>query len=179
MAGLQPACTPAPMANSGFSLIELVVTISIMFIMVGIVSLNFRTWQVKNKVEAQTREILVDLNEARTNSFTQKRPYGIVFQPNSYVIKSYSSSTAAAAPLTSGTTLVTKGLKYGLTKAGSSIVDTPVVFDTNGITFNWFTIFVNPYNPDPTKESAAVNCLVISAARVNMGKINGTTCEFK
>lgn len=161
---------------SGFSLIELLITMAVMGIVLGIATLNFREWQVKNNMEAQTREILVDLNEARTNAFTQKRPHSIVFQPNSYVMKSY---TTAAEALTDGTTVKTKNLKYGLTMAGASIADTLVVFDTTGITFNGFTIFVNPYNADPAQEPVAVNCIVISTARVNMGKINGTACEFK
>ena len=160
--------------NTGFSLIELVVAIAIMGILLTIATLNFRGWQVKNKIEAQTREMLVDLNSARTNAFTQKNYFGIVFQPNSYVMKSYSSAADASAPLTGGTAVMTKNLNYGLTKAGASIVDTPVVFDTSGTTFNWFTIFVNPVDTD-----SAVNCITISTARVNMGKVNGTACEFK
>ena len=169
--------------SSGFSLIELIVTMAIMSIILGIATLNFRSWVVKNNKEAQIREIFVDLNEARTNAFTQKRPYWIVFQPNSYVMKSYTSATAPvptnATAVTSGTTIKTKNLTYGLTNAGASIVNTPVIFDTTGITFNWFTIFVNPYNTDPSKEPATANCIVISTARINMGKINGTACEFK
>jgi type IV fimbrial biogenesis protein FimT len=168
--------TPKISAISGFSLIELIIVIAIMGIVMSIATLNFQSWQAKNRVEAQTREILADLNEARTNAFTQKKQYGIVFQPNSYVIKSYSTASAAASPLTSGTIVTTKNLKCGLTKAGDSIIDTPVVFDTTGITFNWFTIFVSQNSAD---HSAAVNCIVISTARVNMGKINGTACEFK
>ncbi len=167
---------PGIIAISGFSLIELIIVIAIMGIAMAIATLNFHSWQVKNRVEGQTREIFADLNEARTNSFTQKKQHGIVFQPNSYVIMSYSSASAAAAPLTAGNTLATKNMKYGLTKSGASIVDTPVVFETTGITFNWFTIFVNQSGTD---QSAAVNCIVISTARVNMGKINGTACEFR
>jgi type IV fimbrial biogenesis protein FimT len=174
--GAFSANAPGRSATAGFSLIELVIVIAIMGIVMTIATLNFNSWQVKNRVEGQTREILADLNEARTNSFTQKKQYGIVFQPNSYVINSYSSASAAASPLTAGSMITSKTLKYGLTKAGASIVDTPVVFETSGITFDWFTIFVNQ---GTTNQTAAVNCIVISTARVNMGKINGTACEFK
>lgn len=167
---------PGKMAISGFTLIEVIIVIAIMGIVMSIATLNFRSWQVKNRVEGQTRELLADLNEARTNAYTQKKQYGIVFQPNSYVIKSYSTAALAASPLTSGTTVTTKNLKYGLTKKGASIVDTPVVFETSGITYNKFTIFVNQGSTDL---SPAVNCIVISTTRVNIGKINGTACEFK
>lgn len=173
----------SPEANAGFSLIELLVTITIMLILLGVVTMNFHEWQVKSKLEAQTRAILVDLNQARANAFTQKKTYGIIFQASSYQMRSYSTATAAAAiaaPFSNGTTVMRKDLNYTLTtEAGVSLVDIPIVFDTNGFTNNVYTIFVNPYNSDPDKEFASVNCLVISKTRVNLGKINGTECEFK
>jgi len=171
--------------RSGFTLIEMIITITIMGIVMGIAALNFNTWQTKNKIESQVREIFVDLNEARTNAFTQKKYYSIMFQPNSYVMKSYSTSqpTIYNIGTTTGTVVATKNLKYALstrTDSGTtitSIVDTPVIFDASGITFNWFTVTIDPSISG--MGSASVNCLVISTARANMGKMNGTKCEFK
>ena len=173
------------MCRSGFTLIEMIITITIMGIVMGVATLNFNAWQAKHKMESQMREIFIDLNEARTNAFTQKKYYSIVFQPNSYVMKSYSTSqpTIYNIGTTTGTVVATKNLKYALstrTDSGTtitSIVDTPVIFDTSGITFNWFTVTLDPSITD--MGSASVNCLVISTARVNLGKMNGTTCEFK
>lgn len=179
-AGGPPGGAPADRNRSGFSLLELLIAIAVMGILATIATFNFNSWQVKSKMEAQVRELQVDLNEARINAFTQKRPFGIVFQTNSYTIKSYSSLTEAASPVDNGTTVVTKNVLFALTKRSGtstsivSIADTPVVFDTSGTTFNWFTILV-----DPSKTDAAVNCIVISTTRTNMGKLNGTTCEFK
>lgn len=156
---------------AGLSLIELMVTIAIIGIALGMATLSFHSWQVKNKIESQTRELFTDLSETRTNAFTQKRVYGIVFQPTSYVLKSYSSESEAAS---SGTVVLTKSLKYGLTNAGADITDTAVVFDTSGFTNNVNTIFVGP-----ATEPAALNCLKISKSRENMGKINGSKCVFQ
>ncbi len=161
----------------GFSLVELIIAIALMAILISAATMSFSTWQAKAKVDEQTRTILSDLNDARTRAFTQKRVSGIVFNPSSYVLKTYTSETeysTATNAATKGTTVYTKTLRYGLTKAGASIANTPVIFDTSGFTNDWFTIFV-----DPTYSSASVNCIVISAARVNMGKLNGTACEFK
>jgi prepilin-type N-terminal cleavage/methylation domain-containing protein len=165
-------------ACSGFTLIELIITIAVMGIVMATATFNFRAWQEKNWMEAQTREILTDLNDARTSAFTQKMYYGIIFEPNSYVMKSYSGATVptTATASSSGTTVKSKSLKYGITKSGTSFASTPVLFDTTGMTYEWFTIFVTT---DPGKEAASVNCITISTARVNMGKINGTACEFK
>ena len=169
--------------QTGFSLIELVVTIAIMGTVMAIATLSFNSWQTKNKIESQTREIFTDLADARTRAFTQKRVHGIVFQPSSYVMKSYSSeveykySTDAA---TKGVQIWSKSLKYGITKTNTATAFTnansSILFDTTGFTTTYFTVVVNPVTVSPS-----LNCLVIHAARVNMGKWNETTstCEIK
>lgn len=171
-------CINIKSENSGFTLIELMIAIAIMAIVMATATLNFQAWQTKNNMEAQLREIFVDLNEARINAFTQKTNYRITFQPNSYVMKNYSSENE---PISFGRTIVNKTLKYGLTsknESGSSltvdITDRFVEFDSSGITSNLFTVIVNPLSVDLT-----LNCLVIYKTRVNMGKINGTACEFR
>jgi len=168
-------------ANSGFSLIELMVVVAIIGIVLGISTLNFHSWQVKSKIEAQTREMYTDITEARTNAFTQKKAFGIVFQPTSYVMKSYSSEVEysnSTNAVDNGIVVASKSLKYSLTTStGGDISNTPILFDTTGFTTGWvsvLTVFVNPVT-----EPAALNCLVIYKSRANMGKINGTTCEFR
>lgn len=101
-----------------------------------------------------------------------------MFQPTSYVMKTYSSEVeykTNAAAVANGKVVASKSLKYNLTtKTGADITDTSVVFDTTGFTYDWNTIFVNPVTAP-----AALNCVVIYASRANMGKINGTSCEFR
>ncbi len=171
---------------SGFSLIELVLTITIMGILTGIATLSFNSWQKKSAIEAETTQLFADFSEVRTKAFTQKKVYGIVFQPTSYALKSYSSAgecSTDANAASKGLTVSNKTLSYTLSKAtGADISGTPVVFDTNGFVYNTtvfdvnnvLTIFVNP-----TTESAAVNCVVVSSARANVGRINGTACDLK
>jgi len=164
-------------SNRGMTLVELMVVVSIVGIMLTLSTIGFNSWQVKYNVEAQTRALYADLNEARNNAYTRKRAIGIVFQPKSYVMKSYSSPVEYATDAdanANGVVLTTKDLKYGITMSGSNITNKSVVYDTSGLTNNWFTVFVTS-----TSSSAALNCIAISTARVNMGKINGTTCEFK
>ncbi|MDD2898471.1 MAG: type II secretion system protein [Desulfuromonadaceae bacterium] len=162
--------------NSGFSLIELIITIAIMGIVMSIATINFQSWQTKNWMEAQLRGILVDLNEARTNSFTQKINHSITFQPDSYVLKNYSSDNE---PRSAGRTITSKKLRYGITKKSNSnlaasIANEFVEFDSRGLASNSFTIIMNPLETD-----VAVNCLVVFDTRMNLGKVNGTECAFK
>lgn len=169
----------AKRSTAGFSLLELVATIAIMAILMAISTLSFHSWQVKSNIEKQTRELFTDLSEARSNAFTQKKVFGIVFKPTGYVMKTYSSDveySSNAAAAANGVVVASKSLKYGLTMSGTNpdISNIHVVFDTSGFTNDKFTIFVNPVT-----EPAALNCVVISASRVNMGQINGANCEFR
>ena len=170
--------------HAGFSLIELVVTISIMGILMTIATLSFNSFQKKSQFESQVREMYADLADARTRAFTQKQVHGIVFKPNSYDMKSYSSEAEykyTSDAVANGVVLLSKSLKYGITKTNTTTAFTDtnsaILFDTTGFTTTatGFTIVVNPVTVSPN-----LNCLVISASRVNMGKWNATStkCEF-
>ena len=171
--------------NAGFTLVELMVVIAIMAIIGAISTLSFNSIQAKSKMESQTREIYADLMDARTRAFTRKKVHGIVFQPSSYVMKSYSSEIEYNfpndAPVKNGVVVMSKSLKYSITKTNTSTAFTDynssILFDITGFTTTatGFTVVVNPVTTSPN-----LNCLVISAARVNMGKWNATTskCVF-
>ena len=168
----------------GFSLIELIIVVAIIGISASIASFSFKTWQTKQLYEKQISEIFTDLNEARIRAVTQKRVHGIIFQPSTYVMKSYSSEVEykySADAVANGNVIFTKNLTYGLTKKidggssiAASIANTSVLFDTRGYTDDWFTVVQNPVTL-----TDRINCIAISAGRTNAGKINGTNCDFK
>ncbi|MEI6703622.1 MAG: prepilin-type N-terminal cleavage/methylation domain-containing protein [Deltaproteobacteria bacterium] len=177
-AGASTAASHESKASAGFSLIELMVTITIMGIVMAISTLSFNSWTTKSNIEKQIRELFTDLSEARTKAFTQKKLHRIVFQPTSYVLKTYSTENETK---TAGSTITTKNLKYGLTSKNASgsnlavdITDYFVEFDSRGLASNNFTVIVNPLSAD-----TSVNCVVIYDTRANIGKINGTNCEFR
>lgn len=154
------------MNRAGFSLVELITVITIMGTLLAIVTLNFNSMQRKSQIESKTREIFNDLNEARLNSIYQKENHRIVFQPNSYVMKRYSSGNEDR---TSGGTVVhTKNSAHQLSLVnGGSIADIPVEFDIRGFTISatGTTVYVNP-----VKSGAMFDCIVVSKARNNMGQ---------
>jgi len=170
------------MNRAGFSLLELVATLAIMGTLLAIVSLNFHSMQRKSQIESKTREIFNDLNEARLNSIYLKKSHRIVFQPNNYVMKRYSSDNEDRT--TGGTDLYTKNSSYQISRAnGGSIADVFVEFDIRGFTpsATGTSIYVNP-----VKSGAMFDCIVISNARTNMGQGvdsdsdgNPNSCNFQ
>lgn len=170
--------------QAGFTLLELIITISIMGILMATATLSFNSFQKKSRFDSQMKAMFADLADARTRAFTQKKVHGIIFQPNSYVMKSYSSEVEykfTADAVANGVVLMSKSLAYGITKTNTTTAFTgtnsAILFDTTGFTTTatGFTVVVNPVNVSPSN-----NCVVISASRVNMGKWNATTtkCEF-
>ncbi len=158
---------------SGFSLIELIITIAIMGIVLTASTLSFNSWVRKSNIEKQLRELFTDLNDARIQAFHEKKTYRMTFQPSSYELKSYNTENDI------GTTIINKSLMYGLTKKSNNdltadITGKYVEFDSRGLTSNNITIVVNPLSTD-----TSVNCLVVYDTRTNLGKINGTDCEFR
>jgi prepilin-type N-terminal cleavage/methylation domain-containing protein len=159
--------------RSGFTLIELILTISIMAILFGIATLNFQTYQKKSSIEAQTRELFAVIMEARNNAFTQKMEHGVILQEKSYDLRAYSSDAD-----TTGTSLRQASLRNSVTSKGAPVAGTQIRFDASGYLLGTFGTTLNI---NITDTSTSLNCMVIHAARVNMGKWNGTTsnCEFK
>lgn len=170
--------------TAGFTLIEVIVTIAIMAILASISVMSFKQMQVRAQVEKQVHDIYTDLQEARTNALLTKVPYAVIFQPSSYVVKSYNDESeiaTGALTLANGVVVVNKTLNYSLTLGASGdISGFQAIFNSqglgvsNGSTFTNSTIVVNPLSVD-----AAVDCLTTFVTRINVGKMNGGNCEFK
>lgn len=154
------------MDQRAFSLIELIVVMGVMTILLSIATLSFNQWSRKAAIEAQTRTLLSNLNSARLEAVTGKRRRSIVLNPDSYSLKNYSS---ADERITSGGTIAyTMNLKYQIKTIAGVFSGQNIAFDSRG--------FVeNAYNPtiitDPSFSGAAFDCIVVSTARNNIGKV--------
>jgi prepilin-type N-terminal cleavage/methylation domain-containing protein len=154
------------MKRAGFSLVELIVILAIMGILFTVATLNFNSWLRKSQIEAKTREIYDSLNEARLNSIYQKKPHALVLDTNSVLFKQYSSENEAK--FASGTKILrTMNSTYSLTKInGGAFSGEYVMFDSRGYTLPpYLTIYLNP-----VMSGAMYDCIVVHAARVNMGQ---------
>jgi prepilin-type N-terminal cleavage/methylation domain-containing protein len=151
------------MCARGFSLVELLVVIAIMGILLSIATLNWNAMQTKSAIESQIKMIHADLMEVRVQALYSKTPRSVVISGQQY--KVYSSTDTSVAPL------VTKQLRYPVVwKNGAGTL----TFDAQGLTTNMGSLCVLPTNSTADLNSAAVDSIVVSQARINFGKRTGT-----
>lgn len=147
------------MCQRGFSLVELMIVIAIMGILLSIATLSWNEMQTKSAVESQIKKIHADIMEVRLQALYGKRARSVVISGQVY--KSYSSRVITS------TALETKQLRYPVVWNGSGGV---LTFDAQGLTSNLGSLCVLPTNDTAVINSAAVDSIVVSQARINLGK---------
>ena len=154
--------------RNGFTLIELIVVMGLIGIMLAVSSLEFSSMQKSFGVERVTRELMSDISEYRVKAMTRKEPHSITLSANEYVFRRNTSQ------------VLKRATPYPLSDQNANPFSgaTVIIFDEQGFTGSG-ALFGQTIVVGPANSSSSVNCVVISNARVNMGKMNGTTCEFK
>lgn len=183
--------------SHGFTLVEMMVVVVIMAILLSIATLQFNSWLIKSNIDTQTRELLADLSNARLGAIQTKGSRTVILSPNSMAFRSY--TTNEPVTLATGQLLFTKTFKNPIVTASShgGPFGGNIGFNSNGFTDDFddptFTsnqmIVAQPPGgtgvktivaPPPTGTVAAIDCLVISQTKINVGKyINGTGCVFR
>lgn len=149
------------MREHGFSLVELMIVIAISGILLAIATLNWNAMQTKSAVESQIKTIYADLTEVRLQALHTKKPRSVII--SGQLFKVYSSEVTSVTPV------VTKQLRYPITWNGGA----DLTFDEQGLTTNAGSLCVLPGNDTTTVNSAAVDSIVVSQARINLGKRTG------
>jgi len=158
--------------ENGFTLVEILITITIMGILLSLATINFHDWQIKYRLDRQTAELFTDINSTRLAAIHTKKRRGIVLNPDSYALKNYSSDNES---ITAGTVQKTVSVKFELKPiSGGSYSDAHHLFDSRGLLYNTTgtTITASPFN------TGSNDCIILAVGRINLGKMTNGTCVF-
>ncbi len=163
--------------QSGFTLVELMVVVSITILLLAWGVPSYSSWKKKHEVENQVFQLYSDLQFARMNAYSHKIASGICWAGGtsltSYTIRSDSNDNGQIDD-SGGFTQIGNGVtsKYTIT---SNVSETSVTFDGRG--------FLSPNTPVmfyiSPNYGAANDCVGVSSTRITVGKKNGSTCSPK
>lgn len=173
--------------NKGFSLIEIVVVLSIISILSFAFMYDFKGWIGRYRVESQIKEMYTDLINARTRAMQRGRMHFITNTNSTYAV--YEDTNPAPDGNESletgsgGDTLLPKfpkNLTYLVNWDGGE--GTIISISKNGLLEPSGSIFLIPRNysdEEETINNADFNCINISSLKIYMGKKNDSVCEIK
>lgn len=159
------------MCQRGFSLMELLITIAVMGILLSIGTINWNEMQKKSGVESQIKTIHADLMQVRLQALYGKRSRSVVISDQVY--KAYSSAVITPTPLE------TKQLRYPVTSntTGGVLTDYLLTFDSQGLTNDVGSLCILPTRDILVINAAVVDSIVVSQARINLGKRTTGDCK--
>jgi prepilin-type N-terminal cleavage/methylation domain-containing protein len=157
------------MKNSGFSLLELLITMALISILLGIAGVAANSMRNKYNVETQTKQMFADLLNARASAMAKNRAHFVDFaSATQYAVYEDTDSAPdgdGSLDTDSDTQILLKNLEHGISRNGGQTV----TFDTRGlVTSTGQTVWVT------TPHGAGSDCITISATRITIGVSNGT-----
>jgi len=154
------------MNNRGVTLVELISVLAIMAILMTLATLAWNDMQNKAAVEAEAKMMYADLMGIRLQALYSKRARSVDI--SGLTFKIYSSEVITAAPLE------TKNLRYTVVWNTSG----PLKFDAQGLmSGSERSVCILPTGDTTVVNTAAVDSIVISAARMNLGRRTGGDCK--
>lgn len=155
------------MQDKGFTLLELVISITIISILATIAVRAYSHWTKKINIENDTKQIFVLLNEARAKAFAEKRICGVLF--NGKEVRLVCDTDMDSSITDEAGSIDKVILKNNFGKSFSY-----ARFDRDGTASIIGTVYATDISTDPN-----YSCITISLTRIKMGKWDGTTCNLK
>lgn len=165
--------------SRGITLIELVVTLSIITILLSLAAIAFNNYQVNYNVEGEIKTLYSDIQGARMHAMNENRPY--VFKFTS--VRSYVAAVDSNADedYNAGDIKVDKyskdSLKY---QVSMNFPGKRITLNSRGmIILNGSDRIDNGSVWIDKENSAEYDCIAISNTRIKMGKWDGARCKIK
>lgn len=79
--------------EAGFTVIELIIVMAILGVLLGVATVSGREWLEQSGVENQTKELYVDLMNARVSALQRNRTFFVTLATNQYAIYEDTSPT--------------------------------------------------------------------------------------
>jgi Tfp pilus assembly protein FimT len=164
--------------EEGITLVELIIVISVIAILTVALGFQFQGWMGRYNVESQTKQLYVDLMNARAKAMQQNRMHCVVLNATKYEIK----DDKEPAPdgdgdcLDAGDEVVQQqDMDVRSTISISSGIPKTIRFSKQGIALPSDTGIVRiNSSSDPD-----FDCINILQTRLILGKWKGTTCEAR
>jgi len=149
----------------GFSMIEMLVVLSIVAILGTLATMNWNRMSIKTTVEGQIRTVHADLMRIRLEALYGKRERRVKFAGTEFRV--YSTNVETTSPIEA------KNFKYPFSTTTGDFV-----FNTSGMANGTAgSVCIDPFGTLAQKSDASVDSLVISAGRVSLGKRTGEECK--
>lgn len=155
------------MKNDGITLTELIIVISIIGILVVALGFSFQGWIGGSRVETQMKEMYTDLMNARVRAMSRSRVHFVTLAATQYTIyedtnPAPNGNGALETTAPTDTQILQRNLdpSYPITWNRDTYE-----FNTRGLAASGGTICSN------TDADADYNCIIISASRINLGKL--------
>lgn len=162
--------------EGGFTLIELMVVVSITVLLLAWGIPSYSTWKKKHDVENQMVQLYSNLQLGRMTGYCRKVVSGVWWgggaSITSYQIRSDANNNGVIDDTGDTQIGTTVSPKYAIT---ASVNQNSVSFDGRG--------FLDPANPITFSVSsafgAAMDCVAVSSTRITLGKMNAGNCAPK
>ncbi|MCH7379657.1 MULTISPECIES: GspH/FimT family pseudopilin [Acinetobacter] len=112
--------------RSGFTLVELIITIAVLAIIVLMAAPSFATMYSRQKLESSARELVMKISEARSQAVLLRQSTGVCLAS----LSDDDCATAIAIPKAETQRIFIAGLDHGVTSANNS--STTLSFRRNG-----------------------------------------------
>ncbi len=161
----------------GFTLVELMVVVSITVLLLAWGIPSYSTWKKKHDIENQMIQLYSDLQFGRMTGYGDKVVAGVWWGGGasftSYQIRSDANNNGVIDD--TGTDTQIGATVYPKYPINASVNQNSVSFDGRG--------FLDPANPITFSVSstsgAAMDCVAVSSTRITLGKMNAGSCAPK